>query len=166
MAGSEHFPDEVLPQTALTISLGERYPYERPQLRVSPIVFHPNVWPNGDLCMGTRWMPTESLDVSVRRALRILTFDPELTNPGSPANGTAAAWYREAVRRHPADFPSDRIDFDGGEAGKPKTLRWVDVSPSPREFSCPGCNASLKATASAGARVRCPRCRSVVGMPA
>jgi LSD1 subclass zinc finger protein len=165
-APSDRYPSERQTRTSITIYLADRYPFERPRVRVSPVVFHPNVYGNGDVCMGSRWIPTEGLDVTVKRIVQILVFDPAVTNTASAANSAAGSWYSEAIRRYPADFPTDRVSFGSDEASQRPTFRWHDVSPGPIEFECRGCHAPLRVTAGATGRARCPRCAAITQVQA
>jgi ubiquitin-protein ligase len=95
-------------QTLLQVDLPPGYPYTSPPLIVAlsrPFPFHPNWFPSGQWCYGT-WAPVEGLGQYVIRAVRILQFDPTITNLGSPANAEALKWWHEVSRW--GWFPSDR----------------------------------------------------------
>jgi hypothetical protein len=79
----------------LRIDLGEGYPAGPPTVRVldSPPPFHPNVFPDGRVCIGNRWDPTEGLGFFSIRIARMLLYDRPFTNPGHPANAAAAKWF-------------------------------------------------------------------------
>ena len=90
----------------LTLELPASYPDAAPSMRMltSPPPFHPNWWPDGRWCHGS-WDFSEGLGHYTVRMIRALRFDPEITNPNSPANGPANAWYQSQARS--GLFPSD-----------------------------------------------------------
>jgi len=108
---SSAYPGRSISSIRARIDLHARYPLQPPQVTLSPAVFHPNVFSGGTVCLGNRWMPTETLDLLVRRLIQIVTFDPTVINARSPANGPAASWYLGAVMRSPDAFPTDSADF-------------------------------------------------------
>lgn len=159
--GSERYPAEIQRQTRLTVSLPARYPFQAPVASVHPAVWHPNVFPSGTICLGTRWLPTEGLDLFVQRVVRLLTFDPLLVNTASPANRAAAAWYERALRRHPGAFPSDRPAFDDPSPRGPGVrVGWRDAAGTAERVlrTCPSCTRSLRLPQGRSGRVRCPGC--------
>ncbi len=161
--GSERYPAEIQRQTRLTVSLPARYPFQSPVASVRPAVWHPNVFPSGTICLGTRWLPTEGLDLFVQRVVRLLTFDPLLVNTASPANRAAAAWYERALRRHPGAFPSDRPAFvDPSPRGPDARVGWRDATGSGERVlrTCPSCARTLRLPRGRSGRVRCPGCRT------
>ncbi len=108
-AGSAHYPLAKARGIGVEINLPARFPFQPPSARITTPILHPNVFSNGAMCLGTKWLPTEGLDLLVRRIVAIVTFDPRVVNPASPANPAAASWYQEAVRRNPRAFPTDRL---------------------------------------------------------
>ena len=114
-AGSDRYPLERREQTRIGIALPARYPFQPPLATVQTPIWHPNVFASGTICLGTRWSPTEGLDLFVQRLARLLTFDPLLVNIASAANREAAAWYERARRQHPAGVPV-RSSFVRGDA--------------------------------------------------
>ena len=159
-AGSDRYPVERRESTRLSISLPDRYPFQPPVATVSTPIWHPNVFTSGTICLGTRWLPTEGLDLFVQRLARLLTFDPLLVNTASPANREAAAWYERALRLHPQAFPSDRTSFeDPRRSESAGRVRWRHDKPLPRvPRTCPGCSRTLRLPAGRSGRVRCPAC--------
>lgn len=157
-AADEAYPQRARESVRLVIDLPQRYPFEPPVARVDAAtpVFHPNVFANGVVCIGTRWLPSEGLDLFVTRLARLLAFDPLLVNLGSAANAVAAHWYSRALRAHPAAFPSGRIRW--AEAPEPSSPP-ADAARVLR--SCPGCGATLRLPAGREGEVACPRCASV-----
>jgi len=160
-AGSERYPLERREQTRINITLPARYPFQPPLAAVQTPIWHPNVFPSGTICLGTRWSPTEGLDLFVQRLARLLTFDPLLVNIASAANREAAAWYERARRQHPQAFPSDRPSFEsaaarraGGRVRWQET--WADDGRVP--YRCPGCARTLRLPSGRAGRVHCPGC--------
>lgn len=163
VAGSHRYPEEVRRESRLSISLPARYPFQPPVATVHTPIWHPNVFASGAVCLGTKWLATEGLDLFVQRLARLLTFDALLVNTASPANRDAAAWYERARRLHPAAFPSDRPAF--GEPTRDTTrgrVGWRDTPAGPArvERICPACARSLRLPSGRTGRVRCPGCGS------
>lgn len=79
---------------SLVLTFDENYPQHPPEVSFISEIFHPNVYPNGDLCLDilkSRWSP--SFDVmSVLLSIQSLFHDP---NTKSPANVEAAKLYDE-----------------------------------------------------------------------
>jgi hypothetical protein len=148
-AGSRRYPAERQPRSRVAIELAARHPFEPPVARVLTPVFHPNVFASGIVCQGSKWLPSEGMDLFVRRIVRLLAFDPLLTNPGSAANGLAAQWYAAALRAHPEAFPTDRAALALGDAPA-RVLR-----------TCPHCARQLRLPAGRNGAVKCPLCDRV-----
>jgi len=96
-AGSDKYPSSAIDRVSARIVFPARYPFDPPLVALDPPVFHPNVYASGRVCLGSTWLPTEGLDLLVRRIGQIITFDPLVLNASSAANAAAAAWYRTAV---------------------------------------------------------------------
>lgn len=161
IARSERYPADVTRQTRVRIALPGRYPFQPPTATVLTPVWHPNVFPSGAVCLGTRWLASEGLDLFVQRLSRLLTFDSLLVNTASAANRAAADWYQRARRQHPERFPSDRPRF--GESAQPARARrvgWQDSPASEERVSrpCPSCARTLRLPRGRRGRVRCPGC--------
>ncbi|ERS98724.1 ubiquitin-conjugating enzyme E2 R [Sporothrix schenckii 1099-18] len=104
------------------------YPYKPPVFRFTPTIFHPNVYPDGRLCIsilhnpgddimsgeqaGERWSPLQGVE-SVMLSILLLLDNPEIN---SPANVDASVLYRDqyaqyrvraaaAVERSKRDIP-------------------------------------------------------------
>lgn len=158
---SRDYPRSHADRTRVRIRLPTRYPFEEPLADVQSPVFHPNVFASGKICLGTRWLPTEGLDLFVQRIWKILTFDPTVVSESSPANADAASWYRDARRRFPAAFPTDSFPFI--ETGpKRGSIRWQNLPPAsdaaPRRIiRCGNCGQQLRVPPGHG-EVECPKC--------
>jgi hypothetical protein len=161
IARSERYPADLTRQTRLRIALPGRYPFQPPTATVLTPVWHPNVFPSGTICLGTKWLASEGLDLFVQRLARLLTFDSLLVNTASAANRAAADWYQRARLRHPEAFPSDQPRF--GESARPARARRVGWQEAPADdervpTSCPGCARTLRLPRGRRGRVRCPAC--------
>jgi hypothetical protein len=146
-AASPRYPAERQPRSRVSIELAPRHPFEPPVARVLTPVFHPNVFPSGVVCQGARWLPSEGMDLFVRRIVRLLAFDPLLVNTGSAANGAAAQWYSAQSRLHPHAFPTDRAALALGETPE-RVVR-----------ACPQCSRQLRLPAGRRGSVQCPFCQ-------
>lgn len=107
---SDSYPVLKQTSTIATIELLARYPLCEPKVSFSPRVFHPNVYSSGQVCLGTKWLATEYLDLFVKRLVKILTFDPAYTNVNSPANREAANWYSNKILTNPNLFPTENLN--------------------------------------------------------
>ncbi|MDR1826975.1 MAG: hypothetical protein LBR29_01450 [Methylobacteriaceae bacterium] len=123
-AKSSNYPREHATKAVVEIKLADTYPFREPSVTFKSEVFHPNVYRGGRVCLGTKWVSTEGLDLLVKRLIRIMTFDPDVSNPGSPANGDAASWYRNAVRSFPGAFPTEQVYF---AAQKKPAIVWSTI---------------------------------------
>jgi len=161
MARSARYPTDVARQTRLVISLPDRYPFQPPTATVVTQVWHPNVFPSGAICLGTRWLASEGLDLFVQRIARLLTFDTLLVNTASAANRAAAEWYERTRRQRPDAFPSDRPLFDAEAPGAGRSrVGWRDTATDDGRVAhaCPSCARTLRLPAGRRGRVRCPGC--------
>ena len=108
----------------LRVAIPAGYPFrDGPRSFVSPVIWHPNVFPDGQVCQGRTWRVSEFLDLYVLRILRILTFQDDGVNLQSVANAPAAAWYRAARAGSPAAFPTDAVDAPRAPT---RTVGWRD----------------------------------------
>lgn len=85
----------------------EEYPYQPPKFRFLVPIYHPNIYPDGQLCISIlhkpgedlmsgeeaseRWSPLQGVE-SVLRSVLLLLDDPEIN---SPANVDAGVLYRD-----------------------------------------------------------------------
>jgi ubiquitin-protein ligase len=146
-AGSTRYPAQVQAVSRFQIELPARYPFDAPtaRMRDTPI-HHPNVFESGVICVGSKWNPSEGLDIYVTRLCQLLTFDPLLVNMHSIAHSAAGHWYSRALKRHADAFPTATIQWDKPQE---KVLR-----------TCPGCQANLRLPTGRTGRVECPRCQT------
>ncbi|MCG3201207.1 MAG: hypothetical protein NFCOHLIN_01073 [Gammaproteobacteria bacterium] len=163
-AGDDRFPSKVLNEVDATIQLGARYPFEEPSVSLPTKVFNPNVYTSGRVCLGSKWLSTEYLDLLAQRLFKILAFDESIVNTASAANGEAARWYIRAKSARPADFPTDSLPVASSKS--PSAVRWTD-KPAPQPVSsvarvivtCPKCQTKLRLPAGNSGSVRCPACK-------
>lgn len=90
------------------MTFSDQYPYAPPTFKfLSPIIYHPNVYLDGNLCISIlhtpgedimsgesaseRWSPLQGVE-SVLRSVLLLLDDPEIN---SPANVDAGVLYRD-----------------------------------------------------------------------
>lgn len=159
--GSHRYPVERQSSSRVAIDLAPRHPFQPPVTTVLTPIYHPHVFPSGIVCIGSKWLPSEGMDLFVHRVVRLLAFDPLLMNPYSIADGAANAWYQSALRRHPEAFPTD-------VAALALTVdERTDVGSESRDAAaervirhCPHCRVGLRLPAGHSGTVRCPQCGS------
>jgi len=160
-AGSPRYPAETQSLTRLRVTLPARYPFQPPTAGIETRIYHPNVFPSGVICLGTRWLPSEGLDLFLQRVIRLLCFDPLLVNVASPANREAADWYVSARRRHPGAFPTTALQFAQSGKARREHVGWHEPAGSTPIRSlhpCPACRRALRLPAGRRGTVRCPAC--------
>ena len=161
-AGSHQYPQLRQPSSRIAIDLAPRHPFEPPVTTVLTPIFHPHVFASGVVCIGSKWLPGEGMDLFVQRVVRLLAFDPLLMNPNSIANIAAHAWYQAAVRRHPDAFPSDAaalaVAVDEPAAAEAAARDAPSRSGERVIRHCPSCDAGLRLPAGRAGTVRCPAC--------
>jgi len=161
-AGSHRYPEVRQAASRIAIDLGPRHPFQPPVTTVLTPVFHPHVFDSGVVCIGSKWLPSEGMDLFVLRVVRLLAFDPLLMNPFSIANGAANAWYQAALARHPGAFPTDAAAL-ALAVEEPRDRR-TGVHDAPAASAervirhCPHCRAGLRLPAGHSGTVRCPEC--------
>jgi Ubiquitin-conjugating enzyme len=153
---SIHYPSDVQASCMIEIHLPLRYPFAPPSAKVLSPQWHPNVWPNGNICLGTRWQATEGLDLFVARIVKLLIYDPLLVNLQSMAHSDAGLWYSQALKNYPSSFPT--VQTHAGHWLRDP--RGVNQTVSKVEKPCPECNTTLRLPAGRSGIVQCPKCRS------
>lgn len=170
--------DEIKEATKhlVEIMLPGSYPRLPPQCRMLTPIFHPNIAPHA-ICIGDHWSAGEPLWSLVARIGEMIAY--QSYNVKSPLNGEAARWVSDNEDRLPLDpvsmVPEDRptaetapVPEDLG-SHQPAAPPPPPAAPPERKIllSCPGCGAQLRvAAASAGKRARCPKCQTIVPVPA
>ena len=167
-AGSHRYPEVRQAASRIAIDLGPRHPFQPPVTTVLTPVFHPHVFDSGVVCIGSKWLPSEGMDLFVLRVVRLLAFDPLLMNPFSIANGAANAWYQAALTRHPGAFPTDAaaLALGVGEAD-PGGIATRDTTAASGAREAAAASGARDATPGTGERVirRCPHCRAGLRLP-
>jgi hypothetical protein len=162
-AANSGFPSQSVNSSQLVVDLSSRYPFQEPVATFGTKVFHPNVFSSGKICLGTKWIPTEGLDLLIKRIVQIITFDPVILNEKSPANGEALAWYRRAIASNPSSFPTESVNFEASRL-KP-AISWADTSSKSSAteadkvlVECRHCGKRMRLPAGRTGSVRCPSC--------
>lgn len=120
------YPHTVQQSSDILFELPHRYPFEEPLAKILTPIWNPNVFTSGKICLGTRWMPTESLDLLVERIMKLLAFDPLIINTNSPANSAASQWYTVQAARNPGIFPTVKIEALKQQLQKPRMV-WKNI---------------------------------------
>lgn len=157
-APSTNYPKQVQQRTEVRIELLSRYPFQEPSATITTPIYHPNVYSSGKICLGTKWLPTQGLDLLVKRIIQIITFDETILNEASPANRDALSWYRAAVSKYPNAFPTDKLIIK--EQPK-KTMSWNNVDDSAYGkaiITCPSCKGSIRVPIGKKGNIVCPKC--------
>ena len=124
---SREYPTKKQSSTLVKIELLSNYPFSPPKATFEPLIFHPNVYPSGLVCLGSRWMSTEFLDLLVKRLVQILVYDPTVIDVHSAANIEAARWYRTMTQSNSQLFPTENItDILIGQPPKPR-ITWREI---------------------------------------
>jgi len=123
-------PGQQRAEHFVRFSLPDAYPFAPPAARMTstPPVYHPNVFPDGRICLGTTWQQEEGLAFLVIRVARMLLYHTDVTNPGHPANVAAAAWYNQERARLPLGgtiaFPDPITRVSGERRPMTITRKW------------------------------------------
>lgn len=107
---SKNYPSQKQNSTIASIELAARYPFSQPKVTFNPFVFHPNVYRSSLVCLGANWIPTEFLDLLVKRLVKILTYDPSVIDLKSAANSDAASWYSNMLHTNSTLFPTENLN--------------------------------------------------------
>ncbi len=147
-----------------TISLSPKYPFIEPKVIFEDPVFHPNVYASGQVCLGTKWLPTEGLNLLVERLIKILIFEATILNTQSPANSDALSWYRKKASSEPSFFPTDKFSKNHESKTKPK-IQWKTeetFSDSNHKrmkvISCQQCGQKLRVPDKQNIKATCAKC--------
>ena len=103
------FPRRRIEEVTLRINPQADHPVTKPEFFLSPVPFVPNVYESGRVCIGNDWGGTMALTTIVERIERFLVLDPVLSNPDSPANGSAAEWFRGLTASQRITLPTMRL---------------------------------------------------------
>lgn len=110
-------------QHTFNIQLPSAYPSPagRPLVSFATPVFHPHVFPNQMVCLGSTAVG-EYLDSLILRIGALIQYDPQYFDFNSPANRDAAEWARRNMRL----FPLDSCRFKTATA-PPGVVTWTDI---------------------------------------
>jgi ubiquitin-protein ligase len=104
------------------ITLSNDYPKNSPSAEFLTPIFHPNVYTNQRVCLGSYWTMAENLSELVIRIGKIIQYSKDVLNLNSPANGDAKDW----ANRNPNRYPVDNKTFKS--AKKPQAqIVWNDL---------------------------------------
>jgi hypothetical protein len=108
---------------SVRIQLPARYPAPSapPIVKMLTPIFHPHVYPNLEVCMGS-WQTSEYLEDFVLRLGALIQYDRIYMNVRDPANEEAVDW----ARKNLILLPTDHCTF-GSEALTPAPI----VEPAP-----------------------------------
>ena len=157
-APSQDYPAVVQKKTEVKIELLSRYPFQEPSAIITTPIYHPNVFSSGKICLGAKWLPSQGLDLLVKKIIQIIIFDETILNEASPANGQALSWYKSVIRKNPAAFPTDKLII---KEQPNKNISWGNVDSNEAQkivISCPGCKGSLRIPAGKKLNINCPKC--------
>jgi ubiquitin-protein ligase len=155
-ASSAQYPHQVQAKCGIEIQLPLRYPFAAPTAKMLSPLWHPNVFANGNICLGSRWQATEGLDLFVTRIVKLLIYDSLLVNLQSMAHADAGRWYLQALKQHPTSFPTVQTPASHWL----RDPRGINQSATRVEKTCPRCNATLRLPAGRSGIVQCPKCRA------
>lgn len=123
---STSYPKEFARESNAMVSLSSRYPLEPPIIQFSTPIFNPNVYASGKVCLGSKWLPTEFLDLLVYRVMKLLSYDETIINTNSPANHEASRWYVSIIKKYPNIFPTIDLNSIFNQRLRP-TITWNSV---------------------------------------
>jgi len=104
------------------ITIGSSYPREKPNAKFLTPIFHPNVYSNLIVCLGSYWTMAETLTELVIRIGKIIQYSDDVLNLNSPANSVAKDWAKSNMRL----FPVDTQTFKSTQKPSSKII-WNDL---------------------------------------
>ena len=125
--GSSKYPNEKRNSSTVEFALLERYPFVEPKVKFQTPILHPNVYTSGLVCLGSKWIPTEGLNLLVKRIVKLLIFDEQILNENSPANRNALIWYLETKKIYPNAFPTDKYSLNESGKKPPSISSWKNI---------------------------------------
>jgi hypothetical protein len=153
---SAHYPSQIQANCGIEIQLPLRYPFEPPTAKMLSPTWHPNVFANGTICLGSRWQATEGLDFFIARIVKLLIYDPLLVNLQSMAHADAGRWYMQTLQLHPTAFPTTQTHANHWL----RDPRGINQAATRVERRCPSCSATLRLPVARSGIVQCPKCRT------
>ena len=116
------FPTNKLRLSTVRIDLSNRYPFQEPTAKFVTPIFHPNVFEGGKICLGKKWLPTDTLDLLAERIAKIIIFEPDILDTSDAANAKSKDWYVRLKAKNPNLFPTD--NFSSSLNKKESTIKW------------------------------------------
>lgn len=104
------------------INIGSNYPREKPDAKFLTSIFHPNVYTNLKVCLGSYWTMAETLSELVLRIGKIIQYSNDVLNVQSAANSDAKRWAENNMRL----FPVDTQTFKSTQKSS-TTIVWNDL---------------------------------------
>lgn len=108
-------------QIAIQLPAAYPSPAGRPVVSFLTPIFHPHVFPNQMVCLGST-VVGEYLDSLVLRIGALIQCDPKYFNFSSPANREAAQW----AQQHRHLFPLGTCSFAGTKTGGSE-IEWTEL---------------------------------------
>ena len=100
---------------------GTDYPREKPNVHFLTPIYHPNVFPTNNVCLGDDyWTMAENIAELILRVGKIIQYSPEVLNTRAPANSEASKW----AKRNSNLFPTDHKTFKS-DSNSP-SISWND----------------------------------------
>ncbi|NET45199.1 ubiquitin-conjugating enzyme E2 [Okeania sp. SIO2B3] len=97
------------------ISLSNQYPREQPSVKFLTPIFHPNVYSNKDVCLGSYWTMAETVPQLVIRIGKIIQYSKDVLNLNSPANSKAESWAAKNMSLFPVDSQTFKSQIIWGD---------------------------------------------------
>lgn len=111
------------------IKLAARYPAPSapPMVHLLTPLYHPHVYPNSDVCIGT-WQTTEFLDEFVLRIGALIQYDRRFLNVRDPANEEAMAWASKNLILFPTDDKLFGVPVHEPEPRVDEPVEWEEIA--------------------------------------
>lgn len=159
-ARNTRYPQEVQNKTDIKIDFPLNYPFSEPKATITTPIWNPNVYSSGLICHGTKWLPTEGLDLFVIWIMKLISYDPSIVFTGSPANREAADWYNRVKNKN--YFPT--INLEQRKKKEEKKVTWKNINDNQTNYSivnCPNCNQKSRVPSGKKLKVNCPSCKHI-----
>ena len=98
------------------------YPREQPEAKFLTPLFHPNVYRDQRVCLGSYWTMTETVPQLVLRIGKIIQYSKDVLNLNSPANSDAKKW----AEKNMSQFPVDSQNFKSQIVWLDSPIVWYD----------------------------------------
>lgn len=97
----------------LRLTFSERYPEKPPRVRFTSECFHPNVYPDGTLCLDIiqdQWSPAHDVS-SILTSIQSLLTDPNCSSPANPEAAQLYSVQRKEYNRRVRQIAQRSLDF-------------------------------------------------------